>query len=345
MTSTRKPVIVCFLARFKRIYLKLRNYQTANELDFHIPQEVCIQPGVIVPPLMDFPTHRCPSGLRLSPIATGAALLLLLLLNLVPCAAQEGGFNGSLDGPESDVLPAVQSIASDSIVYGTYSYEKEKQLKGAKPASSVSVFGDSPDDAKVFFKVLENVIAPRHFKETADLGTIYIRYIVQSADPATTAIHIDAVYMEKNRRRQHQSDGTVEQSEFQAIKDRFEKMQSDAKAINEMAQKHSPAPPASTANIADAGPVPGAAEPAATALSSADELDKHVDDLKHRVELRTAAGGAALKAAPYRTAATLQPLPAQAELLVVVLTKYWYGVETVDGHKGWVHRSQVEPLP
>jgi len=21
------------------------------------------------------------------------------------------------------------------------------------------------------------------------------------------------------------------------------------------------------------------------------------------------------------------------------------GVETVDGHKGWVHRSQVEPLP
>jgi len=27
------------------------------------------------------------------------------------------------------------------------------------------------------------------------------------------------------------------------------------------------------------------------------------------------------------------------------LTKYWYGVETTDGHKGWVHRSQAEPLP
>ncbi len=310
------------------------------KLDFHVPQEVCIQPGVIVPPPMDFPMYRRPSGRRLSPIATSAALFLLLLLNAAPSAAQEGGFNGSLDAPEADVLPAVESIAKDSIVYGTYSYEKEKQLKGAKPASSVSVFGDSPDDAKVFFKILENVIAPRHFKETADLGTIYIRYIVQGTGSATTAIHIDAVYVEKNRRRQHQSDGTVEQSEFQAIKDRFEKMQSDAKAINEMAAKRPSAEPASTGDTADASPT----EPV-SAVSSADELEKHVADLKHRVELRTAAGGAALKAAPYRTAATLQPLPAQAELLVVVLTKYWYGVETVDGHKGWVHRSQVEPLP
>jgi len=67
--------------------------------------------------------------------------------------------------------------------------------------------------------------------------------------------------------------------------------------------------------------------------------------LRRRAEVRTVPGGAALKSAPYRTAATLQSLPAQAELLVVVLTKYWYGVETTDGHRGWVHRSQAEPLP
>jgi len=28
-----------------------------------------------------------------------------------------------------------------------------------------------------------------------------------------------------------------------------------------------------------------------------------------------------------------------------VVTKYWYGVETTDGQRGWVHHSQVEPLP
>jgi len=40
-----------------------------------------------------------------------------------------GGFNGSLDAPEAEVLKAIVPIVNDSIVYGTYSYEKEKQLR------------------------------------------------------------------------------------------------------------------------------------------------------------------------------------------------------------------------
>jgi hypothetical protein len=104
----------------------------------------------------------------------------------------------------------------------------------------------------------------------------------------------------------------------------------------------------------DSAPVQTATEESATEklpeatsneVSSAEELERRVAELRRRVEMRAAAGGAALRSAPYRTAATLQSLPAQAELLVVVLTKYWYGVETPDGHRGWVHRSQVEPLP
>jgi len=255
--------------------------------------------------------------------------------------AGDEGFNGSLDAPEAEVLQAVHLIVNDPIVYGTYSYEKEKQLKGAKPASSVRVFGDDPDQGKVFFKVLENVLAPRHFKETADLGTIYLRYIVQGTGPATTAIHVDAVYVEKNRRRRHESDGTVEESEFQAIKDRLEKMQAEQRAVNEMAGNDSAAAPTTAEGNAGAN----VREPTSKPISSSEELEKRVADLRHRAEMRTAAGGAALKSAPYRTAATLQSLPAQAELLVVVLTKYWYGVETTDGRRGWVHRSQAEPLP
>ncbi|MFY9561070.1 MAG: hypothetical protein WAQ52_12625 [Terriglobales bacterium] len=254
-----------------------------------------------------------------------------------PCRA-EGGFNGSLEAPEAEVLKAVHLVVNDPVVYGTYSYEKEKQLKGAKPAASVNVFGDAPDEGKLFFKVAENVLAPRHFKETADLGTIYVRYIVQGTGPGTTAIRIDATYVEKNRRRQHPSDGTVEESEFQAIKDRLEKIQAEEKPPEQSAAERSGAPAPGIASGS-------ASEPGSRTFSSAEELEKHVADLRHRVEVRTAARGAALKSAPYRTAATLQPLSAQAELLVVVLTKYWYGVETTDGHRGWVHRSQVEPLP
>jgi hypothetical protein len=268
-------------------------------------------------------------------------IICLMAVCVSVCRAGDEGFNGSLDAPEAEVLKAVHLIVNDPIVYGTYSYEKEKQLKGAKPASSVRVFGDDPDQGKVFFKVLENVLAPRHFKETADLGTIYLRYIVQGTGPATTAIHVDAVYVEKNRRRRHESDGTVEESEFQAIKDRLEKMQAEQRAVNEMAGNDSAAAP-TTAEGSTGANVP---EPMSKTISSAEELEERVAELKHRTEMRTAAGGAALKSAPYRTAATLQSLPAQAELLVVVLTKYWYGVETTDGRRGWVHRSQAEPLP
>ena len=299
--------------------------------------------GVIYPQEMFFSPFNGFMSRVMSPLIWHYALGIVCFLPACVsiCQADGGGFNGSLDAPETEVLKAVQLIVNDPIVYGTYSYEKEKQLKGAKPASSVRVFGDDPDQGKVFFKVLENVLAPRHFKETADLGTIYLRYIVQGTGPATTAIHVDAVYVEKNRRRRHESDGTVEESEFQAIKDRLEKMQAEQRAVNEMAGNDSAAAP-TTAEGSTGANVP---EPMSKTISSAEELEKRVAELRHRAEMRTAAGGAALKSAPYRTAATLQSLPAQAELLVVVLTKYWYGVETTDGRRGWVHRSQAEPLP
>jgi hypothetical protein len=288
---------------------------------------------------MVFPRHSRLVSPVLSPLVECFLLgvICLLATRVSVCQATASEFVGSLDAPEAEVLKAVHQIVNDPIVYGTYSYEKEKQLKGARPADSVSAFGDAPDEGKLFFKVAENVLAPRHFKETADLGTIYVRYIVQGTGPGTTAIRIGAVYVEKNRRRLHQSDGTVEESEFRAIRDRLQKIQEQEKSLADTAADHAAA---SQETIATRG-----SDPPPKAVSSADDLQKRVADLRHRVEMRTASGGAALKAAPYRTAATLQPLPAQTELLVVVLTRYWYGVETTDGHRGWVHRSQVEPLP
>src|SRR5882724_3051968 len=237
--------------------------------------------GVICPQEMSFSLFgRFTNKVTASLVRRYALGAIWIAAACVPvCRASDDGFSGSLDAPEAEVLQAVHLIVNDPIIYGTYSYEKEKQLKGAKPASSVRVFGDDPDQGKVFFKVLENVLAPRHFKETADLGTIYLRYIVQGTGPATTAIHVDAVYVEKNRRRRHESDGTVEESEFQAIKDRLEKMQSDAKAINEIAEKPSPAGPTSI----EGGTGANASEPISSAVSSADELEKRVTELKHRV--------------------------------------------------------------
>jgi SH3-like domain-containing protein len=34
-------------------------------------------------------------------------------------------------------------------------------------------------------------------------------------------------------------------------------------------------------------------------------------------------------------------LPSKTPVLILVLTPNWYGVETTDGHHGWIRRSQV----
>jgi hypothetical protein len=52
-----------------------------------------------------------------------------------------------------------------------------------------------------------------------------------------------------------------------------------------------------------------------------------------------------LKSAPFNRSAKLSSLPGHSELLVEIITDYWYGVETIEGHRGWVRQDQVEPLP
>jgi hypothetical protein len=310
-------------------------------LDFRRRVGVLILPTGVVFLSQEMSSHSTSGLLNRAPVAAFQcfALVLMVLLAVAGSVAQarDPGYVGSLAAPEAEVLNALKLIVNDPVIYGTYSYEKEKQLKGARPADSSNAFADPPDEGRVFFKVAENVLAPRHFKETADLGTVSVRYVVQATGANTTAIRIDAVYVEKNRRRPHQSDGTVEESEFKAIQDLVQKAQAEQDDSRRIVEKQ-----------ASASRVPAAPETTplvAGSVSSNSDLEKRVTDLKHKVEIRTIAGGAALKSAPFRTAATLRPLPSETELLVVVVTKYWYGVETTDGQKGWVHHSQVEPLP
>jgi hypothetical protein len=71
-------------------------------------------------------------------------------------------------------------------------------------------------------------------------------------------------------------------------------------------------------------------------------LEEHVRNLKQQVERWVKAPGAPLKSAPFHTASTLQTLPAGTEVLIVVSTPYWLGVETHDGQHGWILRDQLE---
>ena len=44
-------------------------------------------------------------------------------------------------------------------------------------------------------------------------------------------------------------------------------------------------------------------------------------------------------------APTLKSLDPGAEVLILIATPYWYGVETHDGQHGWLRRDELEQVP
>ena len=71
------------------------------------------------------------------------------------------------------------------------------------------------------------------------------------------------------------------------------------------------------------------------------QLDEQVKSLRHEVERRVKAPGTDLKAAPFQSAATLKPLSAYTEVLVLIVTPHWLGVETPEGQRGWIPRRST----
>ena len=74
----------------------------------------------------------------------------------------------------------------------------------------------------------------------------------------------------------------------------------------------------------------------------AQNLAEHVKDLRKQVERLVKAPGAPLKSAPFHTASTLQSLGSGTEVLILISTPYWYGIETHEGQHGWIMRDQLE---
>src|ERR1700719_3804990 len=113
-----------------------------------------------------------------------AALTVLLLLSPlcpaprtyaandheVPSPGLATEFSASLD----DVLQALQEVLHDQIIHGTTMFDKDKNLTGAMAVDSTPLFDPWNEDGKVFYKIRTGAIAPRHFRESADQGTIAV---------------------------------------------------------------------------------------------------------------------------------------------------------------------------
>ncbi len=256
--------------------------------------------------------------------------------------ARSAGFSGELSGLEHDVFQAVNEVLEDQTIHGTYIFDKDPTLTGALVVTTTPLFEPWTGPGKVFYKIRKDAIAPRHFLESADQGTIAVRYILTSVNPERMRIHIDAVYVENTHRRVHPSDGTVESSEFKAIQDHLQAIQFAAQEAADAKRRRDSAELVKQTMIRQRE---DETTRLAAAQSSVQDLEQRISALRHDVERRVKAPGADLKAAPFRSAATVKTLAAYTQVVIFIVTPHWYGVRTPEGQRGWLPIDQLEALP
>lgn len=315
--------------------------------------------------------------IRRSPEARLLPALLALLIAASPLAGRDKdkekvaygeGLIVNIPMRAAEVTQVVEDVAQNGIIRGTKEYNKDEFVSGAKAASSSTVFPAWTEGGKVFFKVREQAIDPRNFKDSGDVGTLVVRYVVQPQGEKNTVLRIDALFEESFRHTVHPSNGSVETAEYKDIHDHLEAIQIMREQTLEAEQERKDAlekkPGRADADHADsagalmssdqdaserqASEAPVSSPPATEKTASqtqwapGETLEEHVKDLRKQVVRLVKAPGAPLKSAPFHTASTLQSVPAATEVLILISTPYWYGVETHDGQHGWMLRDQLE---
>ena len=241
-----------------------------------------------------------------------------------------------------EVRQAVLGVSHDQIIHGTLVFDKEPTLTGAESVDSTPLFDPWQEPGEVYYKIRKDVIAPRHFLDSGDKGTIAVRYVLTPVSDERTRVRIDAVYVESAHRVMHASDGSVEKSEMQEIKDRIEAAQEAAQEAAETKRRKESAELVHQTYVRQR-------EDESTLLSNTEsaekQLEQQVKDLRHALERRVKAPGANLKAAPFQSAANLKTLPAYTEVIVLIVSPHWLGIETPEGQRGWIYDEHLEPLP
>jgi hypothetical protein len=328
-------------------------------------------------------------------------LLIIFITTAVPAFGREkdvhqygAGLIVNVPLPEPEVAQAVEEVAENTIIRGTKEYNKDEYVAGAVAVASTPVFPAWTESGKVFYKVRQQALDPRNFKDGGDVGTLAVRYVVQPQGDRNTILRIDAVFVEDFRRTVHLSDGSVESSEYRDIHDRLEAaelmkketaaaleakqerlakqssskggeavLRSDRSSESESASTSAATNSESVAGESANGPaIPvspppgfvyappadppqsGAMRQTSATYESGESLEKHVAELRRQLERLVKKPGAPLKSAPFHTASTLKSMEPGAEVLILITTPYWYGVETHDGQHGWVRRDQLEQM-
>lgn len=294
-------------------------------------------------------------------------VFLLLTAAAVPSLGREKnaltygeGLIVNIPLPEPEVAQVVEDVAQNTIIRGTKEYDKDEYVKGAVEAASTRVFSEWTEGGKVFYKVKTHALDPRNFKNSGDLGTLAVRYVVQVQGFRNTVLRIDALFVEDFRHSVHLSNGSVESSEYKDIQERLDAVElmkkENAEALQAKQERLArenfglgsdtvvlSTPPSETSIENTNGDA--TSDQAAAPVQPAQSLEQRVAELRQQVERLVKKPGAPLKSAPFHTASTLKSLEPGVEVLILISTPYWVGVETHDGQHGWIRRDQLEQVP
>ena len=91
---------------------------------------------------------------------------------------------------------------------------------------------------KAFYKVANNVLSPRYFKDSGDIGTITVRYVVESDGRERLRSYrlMPSLWMPATSR--HPSLGNVERAEYAAIQEHLKTIQAQRQDAEENSAKH-----------------------------------------------------------------------------------------------------------
>jgi hypothetical protein len=278
---------------------------------------------------------------RLRPVSLILAGAFLLVGTLAPARDTShygDGFTIDLDEPYDRVVGVVKNVVEDGVVRGSSEYKGMAELYGSVPGTSSNAFHTAPAPGTVFYKIRKDTLAPEHFYQSNDIGTVTVRYVVKALGPKSTRLNIDAIFQEDSHHHFHPSDGTVENAEFLAISDEIKDIDD-----KEAKEKQDAVYAAEEKKMVD---LLSQLDQARSALKAADakeqELAKKVHAVSGGKPARVKTASADLKAEPYNESKTLGSLTQGDSVTVLVQTRSWYRVQAASGAQGWIYRLMLE---
>ena len=250
------------------------------------------------------------------------------------------GFSVDLETAPDTVIQIVKGVANDTVIRGTSMYAKDVEIDDADSPKSSTVLPPPAGSAQVFYKVKDKVISPAHFPAAGDIGTLTIRYVVETVNPKRARLSIDSVFVTDAGHHLYASDGSVETAEYAEIITQIKALESPK------VRHHSPQ------SVTDHGQetlglqntLADEQARLAEAKLAEQKLQERIKQLQFNTEGRVRGQAVPLKASPYDHASTVLELDKGMMVTVLTTTKYWYRVRTAKGDEGWIYYVFLEPL-